>query len=133
MKNVTKMAIAAAALLVAAGTVSAQSMKAEIPFNFQAGGKTMTAGAYHLTRAFGSPPMITLWDTYTHESAIVVGTARIGDSYATAAKLVFRCTGSDCALQQVWTGSPGDNFELSVPHSREKELASIRIVSVRLQ
>src|SRR5258708_35623931 len=42
----TRMMIAAATLVVAAGGASAQTLKAEIPFTFRAGGVVMEAGKY---------------------------------------------------------------------------------------
>ncbi len=47
-KLTTKLMIAAAALVVAAGAASAQTMKAEIPFAFRAGDKVMAAGTYRV-------------------------------------------------------------------------------------
>ena len=48
MKRTTTMMIATAALLAAAATGSAQSMKAEIPFRFDAGGAHMEPGTYQV-------------------------------------------------------------------------------------
>lgn len=130
----TKMTIAAAALLVAAGTVSAQnSMKAEIPFGFQANGVNMPAGAYRVTAGFGSPSVIKVVAEDSSRGALLVSNMRIGKDWSTEAKLVFRCIGSDCALQQVWTGTPGANYQVPAPRSHDKELAAVRIISVRLQ
>ena len=44
--NTMKMMIAAAALVVAAGSASAQTFKAEVPVAFQVGNKTMAPGSY---------------------------------------------------------------------------------------
>src|SRR5271169_4577719 len=51
MTNFTmKMMVAAATVVVAAGTASAQNLKADIPFTFRAGGKVMAAGTYRVSR-----------------------------------------------------------------------------------
>ncbi len=134
----TKMTIAAAALLVAAGVASAESMRAEIPFSFRAGSAEMTAGSYYVTTdlSTGGITSITLANRDTQKAARIVAPMRIGDYSEwkdTQAKLVFQCVGSTCTLQKVWNGTPGRNFQLPTPHSHDKELSAIRIVSVRLQ
>src|SRR5215471_13394266 len=49
MKSLTtKLMIAAAALAVATGAASAQTMKADIPFAFRAGGQMLPAGEYRV-------------------------------------------------------------------------------------
>ena len=48
MKSLTTNLMIAAAALFAAGAVSAQTMTADIPFAFQAGGKVMAAGTYRV-------------------------------------------------------------------------------------
>ena len=54
MKRYTmNMTLAVAALTLAAGTVSAQTMKAEIPFAFHVGNKVMQPGEYHVSRLSG--------------------------------------------------------------------------------
>lgn len=134
MKSLTtKITIAAAALLVAAGTISAQSLTAEIPFNFQVAGTPMTAGSYRLTTSASGTPLIALSNLETDKSAMVMGQSRIDYTRNSEAKLVFQCRGANCALKQVWTGTWGKNFEVPVPHSRDRELAAIRVLSVRLQ
>src|SRR5579872_3601198 len=42
----TRMIVAAATVLAAAGTASAQTLKVEIPFPFRVGSKVMAAGTY---------------------------------------------------------------------------------------
>src|SRR4051812_25960655 len=44
--NTLTLTFAAVAMMAAAGTASAQNLKAEIPFSFQAAGATMHPGAY---------------------------------------------------------------------------------------
>src|SRR5207247_7890233 len=45
----TRMMIAAATVVVAAGVASAQTLKAEIPFTFRAGNKLMAPGTYRVS------------------------------------------------------------------------------------
>jgi hypothetical protein len=55
MKNLTmKMMVLAAALVVVGGVASAQSMKAEIPFRFQAAGAWLEPGTYSIKNINGS-------------------------------------------------------------------------------
>ena len=52
MKNLAhKLMVVAAAMAAVAGTVSAQSMKAEVPFSFKVSGTVMPAGTYMVTAA----------------------------------------------------------------------------------
>jgi len=116
MTNLTKnMTLAIAALAMAAGTVSAQSMKAEIPFAFRIGKKVMQPGEYRVHRQSGSSqaPMFTLAGLDSHESAIVVASYRSAPSKAWAeagqAKLSFTCGDGPCTLDRVWAGE-GDAY-----------------------
>src|SRR5690348_9656660 len=67
-----RMMIAAAAIAVAAGVASAQSMTAEIPFAFRAGEKMMPAGTYRVTNVNQqtSTPTLRFFESAT--AAVVV-------------------------------------------------------------
>ena len=51
MKQLTMNLVAAAVVVLAAGSASAQTLKAEIPFTFQAAGAMMTPGTYQILHA----------------------------------------------------------------------------------
>ena len=100
--------LAVAALAVAAGTASAQTMKAEIPFAFRVGNKVMQPGEYRITMTSGSTPILNLLNIERHQSALL-STAYLNDvpkQWAAAGlpKLAFLCGEGPCTVSQVWTG-----------------------------
>ena len=105
----TKTMLAAAALVVATGAASAQSLKADIPFAFRISGTVMVAGTYEVnTTGDGSGSrMLRLWNADTHQSVLALPSyLNLNTKWDGAAKLVFECGGGPCALIEVWNGSP---------------------------
>src|SRR3954452_24639144 len=102
MKRVTmKTLVVAAALAAAAVSASAQSLNAEIPFNFRAGDAMFAAGTYRVSVARSGTALVRLMNMDTKKSAMVVSPyKRDVDKHAAGAapKLWFACTGSGCAL-----------------------------------
>ena len=126
---ITRMAIAAVALACAAGLASAQSMKAEVPFAFQASGRAMPAGAYNLSiaRSIGGTPVFRLLNTDVKRPVLAMtnGPHDSGNSSDRSAKLVFRCSAADCALVQIWTGTDRGAFDLPAGKTVRGEAALI--------
>jgi hypothetical protein len=112
-KLTTKLTIAATVLVAAAGAASAQSMTAQIPFEFRVGNRVMPAGTYQvgLANSVSSAPLFLLRGDDSHQSAILVAQAREDPRKAWAAegrgKLEFACAGGVCALAELWDGSRG--------------------------
>jgi hypothetical protein len=136
MTNLTKnMTLAIAALAMAAGTVSAQSMKAEIPFAFRIGKKVMQPGEYRVSRHSGSSqaPMFTLSSLDSHQAAIAVASYRGVPSKEWAdagqAKLSFLCGDGPCTLTKVWAGE-GDAFTF---HSAPPKDGDARVAEITLR
>jgi hypothetical protein len=122
MKNMTsKMIIAAATLVAAAGVASAQDMEAKIPFAFRAGGKLLAAGTYHvrMDRGPSGAALILISGQAAGEKVLTVG--RGGEDIKAAwaatgnAVLSFQCGVSRCVLSQVWMGSDAPVYRLSNP------------------
>ena len=96
-KLTTRFMIATAALVVAAGAASAQTMTASIPFEFRAGGRVMEPGTYSasLSRS-GGALIIRLLNSHSGEQAIVLGQIPVDPQKAWTAsgegRLVFECT-----------------------------------------
>src|SRR5882724_6413699 len=107
----TKTLVMTAALAVLAVGASAQSMTAEIPFTFRAGGAVLAAGSYriHVDRTSNNSSVIRLSNSDTKKGVMVMPRYRrdVAKSWAAAGapKLAFECTGSNCALTTVWNGS----------------------------
>jgi hypothetical protein len=132
MKSMTSKMMMAAAALVLAGVASAQTLTAEIPFAFRAGGATMAAGKYRIS-ATGqiTPKTITLRNMHSERSILVNPMAPLytkGDSGG--ARVVFQCNGGDCRLAEIWSGG-SSAYRFATPKSaRDKEVAW-RSVAVR--
>lgn len=124
--------IAAAAMLVATSAASAQTLTAEIPFAFDSGVGHMHAGSYRVTVSrSGGSSTLAMFNLDSREAALAVVRASYGNRRDADAKLVFRCVGESCSLQDIWTGN-GDTYR--VPESRHsRELGAIRIVRVNLK
>lgn len=125
MKSSTKtMTLAIAAVAMAAGTVSAQTMKAEIPFAFRVGKQIMQPGEYrvHVLPNRSGVPILALANRETNQSALVVSAYRNAPSKAWAAagnaKLSFTCGAGPCTLTRAWSGE-GDAFNF--PHTLAKD------------
>lgn len=130
----TTITLAAAGMLVA-GMAQAQSLKAEIPFAFDANGWSMQPGTYRVTPSRTGSPVIAFEELNSRKTNLVQTISRTQgpvDGADGEARLVFRCTAGTCDLQQIWTAAPGEHYAVPVP-SRGKALGEIRIVAVRLR
>ncbi len=121
MKNLTtNLMIAAAALAAVAGTASAQTMEAKIPFAFRASGKVLPAGTYRvgmLSTPSGNHELIVT--TATGKNQVLVYAAPDGQAKSTwadsgMAVLAFECGVSRCALKNAWMGD-GPVYRIPVP------------------
>ena len=138
MKRSTKnMTLVVAALTIAAGTVSAQTMKAEIPFAFRVGAKLMQPGEY-LVRPLpvnSGTAMFTLVNFDARKSTIAVSSARVTPSKEWTktglAKLSFVCVDDSCTLTRLWSGE-GDAYNFRTPHGKYGEhIAEITLTPTR--
>jgi hypothetical protein len=105
----TRMMIAAATLVVAAGSASAQNLKAEIPFTFRAGGVVMAAGKYDVSAdQKNGHPTYRLWSETEHRSILLLAGASRDPQKSWVAGgnpvLAFECGVSHCALSGIWVG-----------------------------
>jgi hypothetical protein len=136
MTNLTKnLTIAAAAMMVAAGVAGAATIKAEVPFGFQANGSNMSAGSYTVVANRESGSLILkVRNDDTHRSIMTVPYAEnIQKSGEPEASLTFECTGSNCALVKVAAGT-GRSFQIwkaKAEKDGDTRVAVIRAVLVR--
>jgi hypothetical protein len=123
----TKLMIAAAAL-VAAGAASAQTMKADIPFAFRAGGKVMAAGTYQMDfRGTGGTVTIRGLD----RGAVFAKPITHTDGTVEAPKLVFACGRGTCSLSQAWPGYSGSGLVFDTPKVDPREESSLTEIRLR--
>jgi hypothetical protein len=102
MKNTTfRLTLAAVALVAAAATASAQNLKAEIPFPFQAAGTRMQAGSYTVRVSHaGSGPMVQIYNVDEGRSVLTLPWTVNSPWSPTRASVVltFACTNGNCQL-----------------------------------
>jgi len=131
MKNLTtRMTIAAAALMVAAGVAGAQTFKAEVPFGFRVIGTVLPAGSYwvNAVRTSGSGPMFKLTNADTHRSILTMPYANNSQkSGETPVSLTFECSGPDCALVSVAPGS-GQSYHIWKPKTEKSEDTRVAVI-----
>ena len=135
MKSLTtKLMITAAAVAIATSVASAQSLKAEIPFAFRAGGKVMAPGTYAV-KTDAAKHYVVLSNFEAKDSTIAMP-ASLGSPQKNweadgNPRLAFYCGAGPCQLAQVWTASgyPAMTFAHGKPGSVEQaSLTEIRLV-----
>jgi hypothetical protein len=130
MKNLTtNMMIAAAALVVATGMAQAQTIKAEVPFSFRVAGTAMPAGEYRVetTRTHGGAPIVWLVNPDAHRSVVTMAYPRNSVQAVSDPKLTFECSGTQCALVQVSSGS-GETYGFSHPSLGRDEPTRVAVI-----
>ena len=136
MTNFTKNIMVAAGVLVMAGVASAQSLKADIPFAFQAGNKLMPPGTYLIGTVQGTSS-IKVFHLYSQEerrSVLAVPFVMQDPAKDWKAdgkpRLGFTCGTGRCALAQIWSGSTSSiSYHFRSPKS--EETAGMRVVVAR--
>ncbi|HEV2829990.1 MAG TPA: hypothetical protein VGW76_20485 [Pyrinomonadaceae bacterium] len=140
MKKQLYMVITVIALLAVAGLSSANAqtqssvqLKANIPFAFSVGDKTMPAGEYTVrcTNPSSDMKVLQLRNSNGHESSLVRTISVIG-KIQDDARLVFYRYGDRYFLAQVWLAS--DTIGMQTPKSRsEKQMARELAANKRLR
>jgi hypothetical protein len=126
------MTMAAAAMLVTSGLASAQTMKAEIPFAFIAGGARMQAGTYevHVASSSGNHKFIQVSNVENRHSILAVPDSASWSNTSGAANVVisFACTEGKCELAGM-RGMGGAVYTFA--HSRNDRATRIAEVVLR--
>jgi hypothetical protein len=138
MKSMTtNIMMTAAALAIATGVASAQQYRADIPFAFRAGGKTLSPGTYELRIKDDQHYLVFITNHQTLKSSVVLAAAtaeaRKSPTGETAPVLTFRCGSNRCSLAQMWTGPMSPALTFNQPRLGKDERASateIRTVRV---
>ena len=129
----TKTFVMTAVLAACAVGASAQSMNAEIPFTFRAGGAVLAAGTYQVDLSVADHSVVHLRNLDTKKSVMVMPRYRhdVDKNVAAGApKLWFACGGSNCVLTTVWNGSDASALVVGSPASAKNEIAETRIVNL---
>lgn len=117
----TRMMIAAATLVVAAGSASAQVLTAEIPFAFRAGSAMLAAGTYELNAVKKEGvPIYRIWNVKEHRYVLLTAGATGDPKKSWAANgepvLSFECGAHTCALAAIWSGPTAPTYVF--PHQK---------------
>ena len=128
MKKQRLFSLLATVVLITAGSLSAQTngtpVKANIPFDFSAGGKHFSAGQYKVNAI---SPLGAL-SIVGSESGLVTSRRAESSSPSATTKLMFHQYGTSYFLYQIWF--QGENSGRELPMTRvEKELARNAIAS----
>ena len=135
----TKWMFAAAALVVVAGSASAQNLKADIPFTFRAGDKLMTSGTYTVsTIRTNNRPYIRLQNNDTRASTLLAQYVYVDPSNATkaagVARLQFLCAASQCVLRELWEGAGSTSaYQFQGPKLGREDLRMAEIPMTRVK
>ena len=130
----TRMMIAAATLVVAAGSASAQTLNAEIPFPFRANGVVMAAGTYQVRAVNGRSghPVFLVGNKDGGRSILFLAGAPHDAQKAWAATgqpvLSFQCGTGPCALAEVWAGRGMPSYNVPRPRLGRDEPTRTAVV-----
>jgi hypothetical protein len=129
--------LAAAALTAVATSASAQSMKAEIPFAFQAGAARLAPGAYTVKMNRGVGARFFEIRNADTGKGVLVGVRSDGDVLKAwqadgKPRLQFECGGARCVLRQLWEGGGGRVYGIQGPaFSRDEPVSTTEIALTR--
>ena len=126
------MTIAAATLTLGVSAAYGQGqLTADVPFEFKAGGTTMSAGSYSVARigTMGGAQLLRVREEKTHRAIGVSSAYRVnGKSADVSPRLVFACGPSGCELAQLWTGeSTGMAFMRHKNAADTERMASVKL------
>jgi hypothetical protein len=132
MKRLTIQSMFAAALVVlAAGSASAQTLKADIPFPFAVGSSMMTAGTYHVrVDPSGLGRFVIFQNAATKKSAIVtVSAATAPNDWRTRGDAVVQFQAADgrYVLRQMWPGVDNRAYDFQAPKSTHGDARTAEI------
>ena len=137
-RTTTIMATAAAALIMTAGTASAQSvMKVDVPFAFSVGNTVVEPGTYRvgMVSRMTSNMVLRVDNVDTKSTHMILPKASSNPSAkwlaSGTARLAFDCSTGACVLKQVWFGEGSQAYQLGAPkkHAGEMQLTEILMKS----
>ncbi len=128
MTKFHKYIMLAAAAVTLSGAASAQTLKADIPFAFQAGDKVMQPGSYLVTRySTAGIPTFRFTNLDDRQSAVSMpyGTHDADKAWRAdgKARLAFVCGASQCSISDLWDGDinkPASGFP--TPKARKESM-----------
>lgn len=123
--------LATAVMMVASTAASAEDMKANIPFAFQAGGKVLAPGKYMIRSTSGESHFV-LTNLESFESVILLPRGLQDPkrewTAADTGVLQFACSAGDCALKQIWTHRTFPAHEFPTPKTLDGKSTSLAVI-----
>ena len=110
--------LAAAAVVLAASSASAQSLKADVPFTFHAAGVVMTPGTYEIRNGSKTAKFVVLRNTDTKNSVLIVYSSEDVSKelkFRGTPSIAFECSGARCAIRELWKGPGNDSYRFHEP------------------
>ena len=129
-KTTTRLIIAVAALVVAAGSAYSQPLTAEIPFAFRAGNQVLAPGTYRIdTVDRTNSPIFRLLNVSAHRATVLMPQAPVDPKKAWRSsgdpKLAFACGSGRCALAELWAGPGSYAYTFRHPKLGKDESAAL--------
>lgn len=123
MTNFTKSMMVAVAALAVAGTASAQTLRADIPYAFRVGEKLMQPGVYEISALMKNVPVYRFMNINLRDSAVAPANVAHDPARAWKAdskpRVAFECGASECSVSEVWDGQPG-SYAHRFPSARSR-------------
>jgi len=121
----SRFAFVAVAILAASFTFaqSNRQLRANIPFDFTAGGNALPAGEYYVRISY-SPSSISVQKTDGTKSVAVLSHAAAPNGRADTASLVFNVYGDRYFLSRVYTSGADAGEELPRSHAELEQVAA---------
>ena len=137
MKHLTMSSMLAAAVILTAGSATAQTLKADVPFTFQAAGVVMTPGSYEIRNVSNTAKFVVLRNTDTKDSVLIVYSSEHVSKELKARgtpSIAFECSGARCAIREMWTGSETGSYRFRGPKTAadgDTRMATIPLTVVK--
>jgi hypothetical protein len=133
MKHITALALFIAACFITAGRAIAQdyAVKATIPFNFTADGRTLPAGNYTLGSDITSPAILKIRDQAQHVHVMVLAMPG-SDERHKANVLVFHKYGDQYFLSEIRSEASAINYKLATSKQEKRARAETEQAGLRV-
>jgi len=132
IKGMTMLLLVVALAFVSAvvsANAQSSSARADIPFEFAVGSKTLSAGQYNISAANATGDVVKVSGRDTNETAMRLTIGLTNGARADKSKLVFHRYGNRYFLTEVWNAGEKDGRQLMKSKEEkaiERELASIQ-------
>jgi len=112
-----------ASLSLFGGSGFAETMIANVPFQFQVQNRLLPAGKYSVSNAPNGDPFVILVRNWTtRQSVFILPLTGITPGANNKPRMVFQCGEDNCFLSEIWGATPGRGAVVAPPrHSGQPE------------